>query len=309
MIVTITLNPCIDKALNVDRVIPDAKLAGEHVRDYPGGGGINVARAITRLGGDALALWSCGGEAGRRLGALLDAEDVPHSPIVIAGDVRENLIITETSTGAQYRFGLPGPTLDESERGRWLERLRDLPASSHYVVFSGSLPGDTPVRWCEAIFGALPRAARVLVDTKKQALRQALSIGVYLIKPNVRELEEVAGRELRGDDEIEAAAREIIGQGGAEVVLVSLGRGGALLVTADEAQRLASPSVPVRSKVGAGDSMLGGVVFALDRGRSIEEAARLGVAAGAAAVMREGTELCQREDVERLVLSVRGVER
>lgn len=307
-VVTVTLNPCIDRTFAVDRVVPDAKLLGEHVRDYPGGGGINVARAITGLGGGAFALWSCGGETGRRLGALLDAEDVPHIPIVIGGEVRENFIITETSTGTQYRFGMPGPTLAEEERARWVDTLREVSSSSRYVVISGSLPGDTPAPWYEELFAALPKTTRVLVDTKKEALRQALRVGVYLIKPNVRELEEVTGCELRGDEHIEHAARDIIGRGGAEVVLVSLGRGGALVVTAGEARRLATPSVPVRSKVGAGDSMLAGVAFALERERPLDEAVTLGVAAGAAAVMREGTELCRREDVERLYRSMRRAE-
>lgn len=130
-------------------------------------------------------------------------------------------------------------------------------------------------------------------------------MGVYLIKPNVHELEELVGRELSDDAAPAQAAREIVGRGGAEVVVVSLGRGGALLVAEDEVGRFSAPSIPLRSKVGAGDSMIGGVVAALAQNRPLPEAVRSGVAAGAAAVMTEGTELCRREDAERLYESVR----
>lgn len=299
-VVTVTLNPCIDKTFSVPRVVPERKLLGRDVREYPGGGGINVARVVTRLGGDARALWSRGGATGDLLGRLLDAEDVPHTPIPIQGSVRENLIVTDASTGEQYRFGMPGPSLSEEERARWLDRMRAVPPSVGYVVVSGSLPGATSADFFVELLRAAPRGARLVVDTKREVLRRALDVGVYLVKPNRGELEEVAGRELVDDQQLEQAASEIVARGGAEVVLVSLGRGGALLATAGGVERIHAPSVPARSKVGAGDSTVGGLVTALERGLPLAEAARFGVAAGSAAVMNEGTELCRREDVERL---------
>ncbi len=295
---TVTLNPSIDKTFAVDRVVPDRKLAGYDVRDYPGGGGINVARVVTRLGGRARALFTAGGPTGVRLGELLVAEQVPYTPVPIERAVRENYIVSESSTGAQYRFGLPGPPLSDGERARWMEAVRGV--SADWIVFSGSLPDDVPVAFFEALLDTVPSGVRVAVDTKKEALRVALRRGVHLVKPNVHELSEVAGRELFDDAEVEHAARALIGRGGAQLVLVSLGRGGAMLVRADGCSRFVSPSVPAKSKVGAGDSMVGGVITALDQGRPIDDAVRLGVAAGAAAVMSEGTELCRREDVERL---------
>lgn len=304
-VVTITLNPCIDKTFFVERVIPDHKLAGYDVRDYPGGGGINVARVMTRLGGEARALWSQGGATGRLLARLLDAESVPHTPVPIDGDVRENLIITDASSGQQYRFGLPGPSLGDAERGRWLEAVQALPSSVRYVVVSGSLPGDTPLDWHDDLLRALPERALVILDTKKDALRRALdNIGVFLIKPNVHELAQLAGRELAGDEDIARTARELIERGGAQVVVVSLGRGGAMLVTADAIERFTAPCVPIRSRVGAGDSMVGGLVTALSREWPLSEAVRFGVAAGTATVMTTGTELCRRHDVERLYRSM-----
>lgn len=303
--VTVTLNPCIDKTFSVERVVADRKLAGQDVQEYPGGGGINVARVITRLGGEVQALWSRGGDIGSRLARLLDAEHVPHVPVPIEGDVRENVIVTDRSTGEQYRFGMPGPRLSDADQKRWLENVRRIPASVEYVVFSGSLPGGVSADWYGELLRAVPRGPRIIVDTKRAALRRALDNGVYLVKPNALELGEIVGREMAHDADIEQAAREIVEAGGAEVVIVSLGRGGAILVTAARVEHVSAPAVPVRSKVGAGDSMVGGLTAALVEKRPLDEAVRFGVAAGAAAVTNEGTALCRREDAERLYQSMR----
>ncbi|HEY8570375.1 1-phosphofructokinase family hexose kinase [Microbulbifer sp.] len=299
-IVTITLNPCIDKTVSVAQILPNCKLACRDVGAYPGGGGLNVARVITRLGIDVSAYWTCGGENGRKLGQFLDAEKVRHLPIPIAASVRENLIVQEESSGNLFRFGMPGPLLAETERNQWREQVRQIPSSTQYVVFSGSLPEGTPPEWYGELLRMVPEGIHVVVDTKMAALRHALAVGVYLIKPNVRELEELVGRELTDDTAIEQAVREIIDRRGAEVVLLSLGRAGVILATKDGLERISAPSVHLRSKVGAGDAVVGGLLSALSRGMALLEAAKFGVAAGAAAVMTEGTELCRSEDAEQL---------
>lgn len=301
MIATVTLHPCIDKTFSVDRVIPDRKLTGYDVRSYPGGGGLNAARVISRLDGAPRALWTSAERPNAEaLAEMLDAENLDHAPLPVAGDVRENLIVTDESTGEQYRFGTPGPALSGRERASWLDHLRSHAASASYVVFSGSLPPETPPAWYGELIDVVAGSSRVVVDTKAQGLRAALEIGVYLIKPNAGELADLLGRELASDSEIEEAATALVKRGAAEVVLVSLGRGGAILTTARGSERLAAPSVRMRSKVGAGDSLVGATVWALDNDRPIEDAARYGVAAGAAAVITAGTELCRAEDVERL---------
>jgi 6-phosphofructokinase 2 len=137
-VVTVTLNPSIDKSFWVERLVPDRKLSARDVRRYPGGGGINVARAICRLGGEALALWSCGGNVGDMLTRLLDSENIPHDPVRIQDSVRENLIITDASTGQQYRFGMLGPELTAEEREAWLHHIRRQASSADYAVISGS---------------------------------------------------------------------------------------------------------------------------------------------------------------------------
>lgn len=299
-IVTITLNPCIDRTVSVEQILPDCKLSCSNVRDYPGGGGINVARVASRLGSNVCAYWSCGGENGQRLARFLDEESVSHKPIPIDAPTRENLIVREETSGNLFRFGMPGPLLADTERQRWIQQIRGIPSSVRYVVFSGSLPEGTAAVWFEDLLRAVPHGIRVIVDTKKEALRRALDVGVYLIKPNVREMEELVGAELYDDASIERATRKIIAQHGTEVLILSLGRGGILLATADRLERIAAPSVRLRSKVGAGDAVVGGLISGLCQDMTLPEAARFGVAAGAAAVMTEGTELCQKPDVERL---------
>ena len=299
-IVTVTLNPCIDKTVSVDQMLPDCKLACSDVRHYPGGGGLNVARVISRLGGDVCAYWSCGGDVGRRLQQFLDEESVPHNPIPIQEPVRENLIVRESSSGSLFRFGMPGPLLSDTERDHWAQQMRQIPAAVDYVVFSGSLPAGTAPEWYGELLSAVPAGIRIVVDTKQAALQRALEYGVFLIKPNVRELAELVGHELQDDTAIERAAQQIIERRGAEVVIVSLGRAGVLLVTADTTERIPAPTVRLRSKVGAGDAVVGGLVTALSQGKSLAEATRLGVAAGAAAVMTEGTELCHEDDVAEI---------
>jgi 6-phosphofructokinase 2 len=299
-VLTVTLNPCIDKTFTVERVAPERKLRGFDVRSYPGGGGINVARAATELGADALALWSCGGPIGTQLARMLDAEGVSHEPVPIDGETRENLIVSDQSSRQQFRFGMPGPTLDARELDRWRDAVLVHVQRAQWLVLSGSLPPEVAPEWYADLIRAASGHARVIVDIKQPTLRHALDVGVFLVKPNLNELNEIAGRELSDDDEAVSAARALIDDGSASAVLVSLGSAGAMLVDSDAATHVRAPTVPRRSRVGAGDSTVGGLVARLAQGASLEDAARFGVAAGAASVMTPGTALCRRDDTERL---------
>lgn len=300
-VVTVTLNPCIDKTCTVERMVPEDKLSAKQVREYPGGGGINVARVITRLGESTCALWSGGGPNAQLLSQLLDEERVSHRLVPLAGNVRENIIITDASEQHQYRIGMPGQALADDAVPAWLEAL-SAACTSHtrYVAVSGSLAEGSSLAAYAALLDAVPKNARLIVDSKGEALQKALDFGTFLIKPNYRELQQLTGHQLDEPQSVVRAAKEVVAGGGAEVVLVSLGAEGAMLVTADGAWRLAAPDVDAVSKVGAGDSMLGGVISGLLRDYPLQDAVRLGVAAGTAAVMSEGTELCSRENTELL---------
>lgn len=305
-VATLTVNPTVDASTQVERVVAEDKLRCAEPGYEPGGGGLNVARVVQALGEDALALWTCGGPLGRLLGDCLDAGGLGHRPIPIGGMTRQNLIVFEETSGQQYRFGFPGPALTKEEVLRCAEAVRALDPAPEVLVLSGSLPPGVDPGFYARVAGEAPRETKVVVDTSGEALRRSLDARPCLVKPNLRELGQLVGRELTSDAEIERAAMGLVRDARVEVVIVSLGAAGALVATEDGPTRLRSPMVPIRSKVGAGDSMVAGAVVGLARGWSWLEAARLGVAAGAAAVMTEGTQLARPADVERLFAETAG---
>ncbi len=300
-IATVTMNPAVDVSSGVDRVLADRKMRCGPPHYEPGGGGINVARAVKKLGGEAAALFPAGGPAGRLLEELLSGEGVPRIALPIAGWTRENLNVLEVQTGRQFRFVLPGPKLDEAEWRRCLEAVEAFDPFPAFLVASGSLPPGVP----EDFHGRLAavvrnRGGRLVLDSSGPALSRAVEEGVYLCKPSLREFQEWTGERSADEGRWRALAREIVAKKRCEVLVVSLGAAGALWTTANEQERLTAPAVPVESSVGAGDSMVAGIVLSLSRGRALHEAIRFGVAAAAAAVMNPGTQLCRREDAERL---------
>ncbi|MGE4473836.1 MAG: 1-phosphofructokinase family hexose kinase, partial [Stutzerimonas sp.] len=225
-----------------------------------------------------------------------------HLPVAISGDTRESFTVDEQASGLQYRFVLPGPRLSEQERLGCLAALRGLHPAPAYLVVSGSFtPGIEPSFFDELLALAGQVGARLVVDLSGEPLAYAARRGgAYLIKPSLSELASLIGRMPESEREQEGALRELIAAGAAEVIVLSLGAAGALYASGDRLERISAPSVPMVSAVGAGDSMLGAVVLALAQGRELGDAVRYGVAAGAATVMRPGTQLCLREDVERL---------
>lgn len=300
-IITLTLNPAIDKNTHVDQVVAEEKLRCEPPRREPGGGGLNVSRVIDRLGGATRALYTAGGYTGATLQSLLDDEAIDHTPLAIEDETRENMIVYEASTDRQFRFGMPGPVLTDAERAECLTTIRDLEPSPAYLVVSGSLPRGVPDDTYAAVAEAADAlGARAILDTSGVALRRAMEESWYLLKPNLRELEQLVGTELETEPERIDAAREIIDRGRCQVVVVSMGASGALLITPDRAEHVRSPPVSIESRVGAGDSMVGGLTLALARGDDLSAAVRFGIAAGAAAVTTPGTELCPRDTTEAL---------
>lgn len=304
-IATLTVNSAIDRSSTVDRVVPEDKLRCAPPRRDPGGGGLNVARAIDNLGGTSVAVYAAGGPSGEMLRMLLDHTGIDHRPVAIQRWTRENFHVEELSTGRQYRFGMPGPPMSADEWQRCLDAAMAIEPAPDYLVASGSLPPGVPEQfYAEVARRARERGTRVIVDTSSAALCQAVEAGVYAIKPNMRELAALAGEPVEHEDKQVEVGRRLIARGRCEVVIASFGAGGVLMVTADRCERVAAPVVPVRSRVGAGDCTVAGFVLGLARGLDVTEAVRLGVAAGTAAVMTPGTALCRREDAEALFASM-----
>ncbi|MBC7920236.1 MAG: 1-phosphofructokinase family hexose kinase [Ferruginibacter sp.] len=301
-IVTLTMNPTIDKNTKVEQLIPEQKLRCDKPAIEPGGGGINVSRVIHRLGGDSLAVFTAGANTGKTLREMLSQEGVPQLAIPIAHRTRENFIVLETLTNQQYRFSLGGPTLSEKEWQACLTTLAGLDPRPDYLVASGSLPPGVPSDFYARVARlAREMGSRFILDTSGEALQLAANEGVYLLKPNLLELTKLVGSETVLMGGLEGAARQVIARGHCEVVVISMGPEGALLVSDDVVARVHVPPAPKRSTVGAGDSMVAGMVLGLSRGWSLSEMVRYGVACGTAATMNSGTELCHPEDVAQLL--------
>ncbi|HET9628102.1 MAG TPA: 1-phosphofructokinase family hexose kinase [Novosphingobium sp.] len=299
-IATLTLNPTIDGSSDAERLQHTHKVRTFNERFDPGGGGINVARVLARLGGEVEAVYLAGGVTGPVLSGLLERDGLPHQVLPIAGDTRISLAVHERSSGKEYRFVPQGPKVSPAEWRQCLDAVARLDCA--WLVVSGSLPPGLPEDSYACIVEiARNRGIAVVLDTSGSALAKTLERGgLRLVKPSLGELEQLAGKRLDGQDHIIAAARAIVEAGQAEIVAVSMGHRGAALV--DIGQALVLPAIPVeaRSAVGAGDSFVAAMTFGLAQGWETEQAFRLGMAAGSAAVLTPGTDLCHREDVARL---------
>jgi len=304
-IVTVTPNPAVDLSTAVDRIVPVYKLRGTSQRRDPGGGGINVARVVKRLGGDVRAIYPAGGAMGDLLGRLLDAEGISSLALPIAGETREDFFVNETSTGQQYRFILPGPRLAEHEWKACLAAVAALEPFPRFLVGSGSLPDGVPHDFYAQLARlARQRGASMILDTSGPALAAAAAEGVDLIKPNLREMRELCGGTPEDPAAWEAAARALVEQGGARIMALTMGHRGAALVTRDKILRAKPLAINPLSAVGAGDSFLGALVSGLAAGQPLEHCFRIAVAAGAAALLNPGTDLGRQEDIVRLAREV-----
>ncbi len=300
-IVTFTLNPTIDKNSSVDQVKAEDKLYCDKPVFEPGGGGINVSRAIKKLGGNSLLLYTSGGFTGKKLDKLLAEENLNKKAIEIEEETRENLIITEKNSNLQYRFGMPGPEISDLEYEKIFRIMSELDPFPDYLVISGSIPeGVSNDIYAEMAKEAKKRDTKVIIDVSGPPLESAVREGVFLIKPNLGEFQDLIGKELKDEDQIKEEALKLVDDNCCQAIVISIGAGGALLVTNQKAEFMRPPTVPIKSKVGAGDSMVAGIVLSLARGDSLKNSFHYGLAAGSAAVMTPGTELCTKEDTDRL---------
>ena len=299
-IATLTLNPTIDTALEAEAMVHTDKIRTSGERLDPGGGGINVARVLVRFGAPVAAIFMAGGSTGRLLDRLLQREGVERMSVPIAGETRVSVTVHERSTGHEYRLVPEGPVLSEPE---WQECLRQIGETEcDWFVASGSLPGGVPHDFYARVAEILrDRATRFVVDAPAGQLAPALAGGgLFLVKPSRDELEQLSGAALTEIESVVEAARRIVSDGSAQNVAVSLGGDGAVLVDGSGAFVMPAALVAARSAVGAGDSFLAAMTYAFASGADRSTALRLGVAAGAAATLSPGTDLCHPWDVTRL---------
>lgn len=305
-IVTLTLNPAIDKSTTVQAIAPDKKLRCSTPKFEPGGGGVNVSRAIKKLGGNSTAIYLAGGYSGKFYEDLLNQEGINSCIITTKGHTRENLIVVDESANLQYRFGMPGPQINEDEWQNVIKIFEET-AGVEYIVASGSLPDGVPMDFFARLAACAKKMnAKLILDTSGEPLRNAMDDGVFMIKPNLGELSFLHGAEELHEADAINAAKDIINKGGCEAMVISKGASGAWLITKNEVLSSPAPTVKKRSTVGAGDSMVAGMVHALSHGWSWIDVLQYGIATGTATTMNPGTELCKKEDVERLYKCLKG---
>lgn len=305
-ILTVTLNPAVDVAARVGRLEPGPKLRLAEPRSDPGGGGINVARAIGRLGGRAQAFVALGGAMGAQLAWLLEHEGVPLHRFEAPGETRHSLSVTEAETGLEYRFVLPGADWPAGRARKALAAIEAAVRTGGVVVLSGSQPpgvsDDFPTRLARRLEGP---GAILIVDTSGAPLDRLVDVPDPAHPPGVLrmddvEAEGVAGCALPGPAETADFAAALVGRGVAETVVIARGADGNVLVRNGLRLHCRPPKVEVRSKVGAGDSFMGAFTLEIARDADWQTALRQGTAAAAAAVTTPGTDLCSRDDTDRL---------
>ncbi|MDR6225931.1 1-phosphofructokinase [Desmospora profundinema] len=303
-ILTVTLNPALDKMITLPALTRGEVNRAQSVRVDPGGKGINVARALTLWGGDSLAAGWIGKQDRGTLISRLQDRGIPASFVEVEGETRTNLKIMESKAGRVTDLNEPGFTVGASEMDRLMEQYRSWLKMTSWVVLSGSLPPGSPSDWYyHLIREARSRDKPVVLDTSGEALQEGLKAVPTVVKPNRDELEGWLGKPIRGDDDLLEAACGWLRKG-VEWVVVSLGADGAWFVTEEGIYRSRPPAVADAHPVGAGDAMVAGLVWGLSRSMSPEEIARWATAAGALAASKPGTQFGTFEEVNRWVKRV-----
>lgn len=302
-ILTITLNPAIDLSTTTDQVEPDRKLRCARATVDPGGGGINVSRAIHILGGQSRALVALGGHNGDKLCHLLTDEGIAYLPFRTTGETRQSLAVTDDATGQQYRFVMPGPDWSNAQQNALLAMVPDVAPEYGLVILSGSQPPGVATNLtrhlCKSLAG---RGTEILVDVSGGPLADltvAADAPISVLRMDQDEAETLNGSPLPTREDSGRFARSLVDKGVAGTIIVARGADGSVLVSEGQALHAAAVDVPVNSKVGAGDSFVGAFALSLARGEETGAALQKATAAASSAVTTGATRLCTREDAER----------
>ncbi|MCM8794283.1 MAG: 1-phosphofructokinase [Candidatus Omnitrophica bacterium] len=307
MIGTITLNPSVDQHMAVRKFLKDDAMRAVSVERFAGGKGINVSRVVHELGGETCAFGFIGGSSGQMLARWLDEAGIAHLFVEIGGETRINMTVTDLSDRTQSHIRMKGPSVSREELDRLTRQVAAAAPGAARWALGGSLPPGVPDDFYRRLIQMLEDSgAQCVLDTDDEALTAGLDATPFMIKPNEYEFERLTGEPADTDDRIVRAAGKLVRKG-IQVVMTTLGPRGAVVVTEGEAFRINTPPVEVKSKVGAGDSTIAGFLVGLERGLSLREAARYGIAAGTAAVLTEGTTLCERKEVERIFPQIQAV--
>jgi 6-phosphofructokinase 2 len=301
MIATVTLNPSLDRTVTVEELVLDEANRWTSLRRDPGGKGINVSRVIHELGSKTVAYGFMGGIDGETLRHLLRHQGVPFDFTPITGEIRSNFIIDDLDTCRQTRIDAPGPQITRHELQKLVQKVRHISPKPDYLIFAGSVPPAVPVDiYRQLIESAKNNGIKTVLDSDNKWLQEGIKAKPNVIKPNVHEAEELLEIHLRSEAAIVKALKRLV-DGGIEIAVISRGKQGLIASNGDQVIKAIPPEVEVCSTVGAGDSTIAGLVLKLNEGVDLDEACRWATAAGTAATLTPGTELCRRGDVERLL--------
>jgi 6-phosphofructokinase 2 len=305
MIATVTLNPSLDKIVTVEELVVDEANRWTSLRRDPGGKGINVSRVVHEFGGETVAYGFIGGIDGETLKHLLQKEGVPFDFTLIQGEIRSNFIITDLKTRRQTRIDAPGPHISKDELEKLIDKITHINPKPDFLVFAGSVPPGVPDDiYRQLIEKAKKSGIKTVLDSDDKWLKEGIRAKPNVIKPNVHEAEELLETHLGDQAAIVEAVKTLVNRS-INVVAISRGKDGLIVANGKKILKVTPPQVEVRSTIGAGDSTVAGLVLKLSQRHGIEEASRWAVAAGTAATLTPGTELCRREDVERLLPQVK----
>lgn len=297
-VLTVTMNPALDINSEADEILTGQKVRCEKPQYDPGGGGINVARVLTRLGVEVDALYYAGGVPGEFLKSLLKDEEMHDLPISINENTRENVSIIDNKTGEQYRFVFPGPHLEEKDWQEVLKRTEREISDYDFVVASGSLPPGVPADFYSRLAKiVMENGKKYVLDTSGDYLLNGIRNGASFIKPNEEEFNELKKQtESSGKEELVQHLLSL----GIENIIHTLGKDGTCLYNQAGSREFIPPKIEVNSSIGAGDSFIGGLIAGLVNGEDTEGAVYNGIAAAASTLKSPGTALCSKEDVQSI---------
>jgi 6-phosphofructokinase 2 len=299
MIYTVTLNPALDRIIQINDLKPDDSNKIVREEKFAGGKGIDVSKVITELGGVSTALGFMGGFDGLELEGLLINNGVICDFTKISNEIRTNIIIQDIITKKQTSLNSKGPGIKPHELAEFFDKINSID-DAEFMVISGSVPLCINSNIYNQIINLMrKKGVKVSLDADGEVFKQGIKAKPYMIKPNKHEFSRLIGEDVSDIDDVVFHARHIVNTG-ISLVIVSLGADGIVAATKKKALYLAPPKVDVVNKIGAGDSLVAGIVHGMTNGESLEEALTLGVASGTATTMVEGTALCRKADVMKL---------
>lgn len=301
-VITLTINPALDKSAKVDNITPFDKLECYNITYHPGGGGVNISRVLHRLGIESDCLFPYGGKTGEHLVELLKEQNVNVISTPISNLTRENFAVFNTQTKLQYRFGMPTSPFLEHELHPIETLINEHVSSGDIFVISGSLPTGLPTKYYSKLIENLTaKQVKVIVDTSGPVFNEVLKNELFLIKPNQKELARLAGKESLTKTEREAFALKMVTDNIAKYVVVSLGKDGAFMAHKNGIEYVAAPVISVNSTIGAGDSMVAGLIYAITQAQTPKNMLRWGVACGVSATLSEGSDLAHKENIDKIL--------